>query len=353
MDNYGGKYIGGGQMFQDIRNIYHHIGDEESKSIYVNRLLFSLTGDRRYMTDIIKNTALYQNICGIMAKDERKKYIAGAGQWGQVIVDLFYEDGLSGIIDNNKKGSYHSVPIISIQEFAEYAGDASVYIASTSFHDEFCRMLDKAGVGKERIVDITGMMLEVYRNEQYFDLPYLADQKQEHEVFIDGGCYDAANTAQFVRWAEGSRKTVYAFEPDGQNAEKCVHVLEEMKDLSYRLLHKGLWSGRTVLKFCSKANEASNFMQGGDLQIPVTSLDLEIDEKVTFIKLDVEGAEYEALKGAECIIRKYKPKLAISVYHKWEDIWELPKLILSYCPEYTFYLRHYSLSSEETVLYAL
>ena len=53
------------------------------------------------------------------------------------------------------------------------------------------------------------------------------------------------------------------------------------------------------------------------------------------------------------LIRSYKPKLAISVYHKAEDIWELPGLLLSFHSKYTFYLRHYSLSSEETVLYAI
>ncbi len=89
------------------------------------------------------------------------------------------------------------------------------------------------------------------------------------------------------------------------------------------------------------------------MQIPVTRLDAAIEGNVTFIKLDVEGAEYEALKGAEKLIQNCRPTLAVSVYHKAQDIWELPELILSMAPEYTFYLRHYSLSSEETVLYAV
>ena len=107
------------------------------------------------------------------------------------------------------------------------------------------------------------------------------------------------------------------------------------------------------MDFRASSNEGSRLVAGGGTCIPVTSLDAVIDGKVTFIKMDIEGAEYEALKGAERLIREYKPKLAVSVYHKPEDIWELPGLILSFCPEYTFYLRHYSLSSEETVLYAV
>lgn len=340
-------------MLNDIRNVYDHIGDEESRNIYTKRLLFSLTGDKKYMTDIVKNTALYQSVYKILVNDDRKKYIAGAGQWGQVVADLFKENGLSGIIDNNKTGDYHTLPIISMREFLKSRENASIYIASTNFHDDFCRLLQDAGVNKEQIVDVSGMMLDVYHSKQYFDLPYLFEKREEHEIFIDGGCYDGANTIQFLKWAGDSRKTVYAFEPDKQNIEKCNTTLQKVNGLSYHLIAKGLWNSSITLKFSSKANEASSFTQNGCEQIPVTSLDEEVHEKITFIKLDIEGAEYEALKGAERIIRQYKPKLAISVYHKWEDIWELPKLILSFYSGYTFYLRHYSLSSEETVLYAL
>ena len=68
--------------------------------------------------------------------------------------------------------------------------------------------------------------------------------------------------------------------------------------------------------------------------------------------MDIEGAEKEALLGAEKITREQKPKLAISIYHKNEDIWEIPSLILEMNPEYRFYIRHYSFRFAETVLYA-
>ena len=77
------------------------------------------------------------------------------------------------------------------------------------------------------------------------------------------------------------------------------------------------------------------------------------NEEVTFIKMDLEGSELRALMGAERIIRQYKPKLAISLYHKPEDIWELPLYILSLNSEYIFFIDHYSVATAETVLYAL
>ncbi|MBC7544393.1 MAG: FkbM family methyltransferase, partial [Candidatus Sericytochromatia bacterium] len=74
--------------------------------------------------------------------------------------------------------------------------------------------------------------------------------------------------------------------------------------------------------------------------------------KVDFIKMDVEGGELQALKGAEQTIRQHRPKLAISVYHQPQDLFEIPGWITRVCPEYRLHLDHYTLFAEETVLYA-
>ena len=75
---------------------------------------------------------------------------------------------------------------------------------------------------------------------------------------------------------------------------------------------------------------------------------------MTFIKMDIEGSELEALKGASTTISANKPKLAICVYHKIEDFWEIPIYINKLAPEYKFYVGHHtvSLTCPETVLYA-
>ena len=88
--------------------------------------------------------------------------------------------------------------------------------------------------------------------------------------------------------------------------------------------------------------------------VQVVSLDRVLgDEIVSFIKMDIEGAEHNGLLGAEKQIRANRPKLAISIYHKPEDMWDLPGLILSFQPDYKLYLRHYSIAASETVLYAI
>jgi hypothetical protein len=74
--------------------------------------------------------------------------------------------------------------------------------------------------------------------------------------------------------------------------------------------------------------------------------------KIDYIKMDIEGAESAALHGAMNILKKLKPKLAISVYHKDSDLWELPHLIKSINPDYRLFFSHHSPISWESVIYA-
>jgi ABC-type thiamine transport system substrate-binding protein len=75
-------------------------------------------------------------------------------------------------------------------------------------------------------------------------------------------------------------------------------------------------------------------------------------DRVDFIKMDIEGAEPEALKGAEAVIKQFSPKLAITVYHSFSHFWELPRLIHRFNSDYKFYLRHFTIHAGETVLFA-
>lgn len=86
--------------------------------------------------------------------------------------------------------------------------------------------------------------------------------------------------------------------------------------------------------------------------IDTVSLDQCVSDKVTFIKMDIEGVELEALKGSREIIRKYRPRLAISISQE-KDLVEIPSYIKELVPEYKLYVRHYSNVASETVLYAV
>ena len=128
-----------------------------------------------------------------------------------------------------------------------------------------------------------------------------------------------------------------------------------------RLVPFGVWDKNTRLGFVlSGANKDGSYVveeQRDDAEtIEVVSLDSFFEKEgihPTYIKMDVEGAEMKALIGAENIIKKYKPKLAVSIYHRLEDLWEIPDIIMKYRPDYDLYIRHYPMAAGDTVLYAL
>ncbi len=90
------------------------------------------------------------------------------------------------------------------------------------------------------------------------------------------------------------------------------------------------------------------------MEIRTTSIDeLFPENDISFIKMDIEGAEAEAINGAVKTIRANKPKLAISAYHIRDDLYKIPVLIDRICPEYKLYLRHFSDYCFDTVLLAV
>lgn len=341
-------------LIKNTKKIYMAIADEESKYIFENRIMYSLTGDERYLMNLIQNVDLYKEIHKMLKEDKRKKYIFGAGITGQYLVQLFSDINFEAFIDSYAKGKVSGLDIIPFDDFVKNEDSESViYISALKYQKEQYEQLKAAGIPEERIVNIVGMQAEFWYERQYFDLPQLAEKISEREVFIDGGCYDAANTLRFMNFAKGTDSFVYAFEPDEENVVLCKEKLNLACKGKYVLFEKGLWSEEKLLRFSAGENVASHFSENGNIKIPVTAIDSVVKDKVTFIKMDIEGSEYEAIKGAQNTIRTYKPRLAISVYHKLEDIWKIPQLILELNPSYKLYLRHYSIAGDETVLYAI
>ena len=208
------------------------------------------------------------------------------------------------------------------------------------------------GISEDRIID-GGALYDLFEGSQYFTLEELPCECSD-EVFVDVGCYDGMSTVAFSRWCGGGKS--YGFEPDEQNAKRIFGVLKSKGVANFELIRKGAWDENGFLGFVSGENSMSHVSEGkqdGTDSIEVVKLDDALKGKrVTYIKMDIEGAEYKALVGARELITTQKPKLAICVYHKPQDIWELPDLILKMNPDYKFYLRHYSFQYDETVLYA-
>ena len=216
--------------------------------------------------------------------------------------------------------------------------------------EEIEEQLNRLGVVKEHIIRLDEEIMDLLDEAQYFDVPEVGHS--DHEVFVDAGCLHGETSVRFVNWAGGVYDHIYAFEPDPASIEQSRKTLEKISKEKTTLFPYGMWKERNELHF-SKIGIWSSLTEG-DISIPVTSIDHELQGKrVTIIKMDIEGAELAALQGAKKTIREQHPRLIICVYHKPEDIIEIPAYILSLCPDYKFYLRHYSLRDIETVLYAV
>lgn len=168
------------------------------------------------------------------------------------------------------------------------------------------------------------------------------------EVFVDGGGYDGKTTLRFAARNKAYRR-IYYFEPLPAMMEISRRNLASLRDI--RLLQKGLFSRNDRLQFDTEAGPASSLSATGQLEIEVVRLDDEVQEPITFIKLDIEGAEYEALIGAEEHIRSETPTMAVCVYHDQQDFWRVPLRVLEINDRYKVYVRHYSEGILETVMF--
>jgi FkbM family methyltransferase len=183
--------------------------------------------------------------------------------------------------------------------------------------------------------------------DQYFE----AFMGYKNEIFVDAGGFDGDTTEEFIKRYPDYKK-VYIFEPSEQNLMAAKQRLSGKRDIDFRSL--GLSDTLGTLYFNACAGSASAVTQGEGDAISVVTLDGELkDEAISFIKMDLEGWEMNALRGAEEIIRKYKPKLAIAVYHAAKDFREIPQYLLNINPEYKVFLRHYTQGWSETVMFFL
>lgn len=186
---------------------------------------------------------------------------------------------------------------------------------------------------------------------QYFDEEI--NKMSEHEVFVDCGAYNGDSAVDFIhalhRRGYEQYDEIISFEPDPVNFERLM--ARGLKN--HTCIQKGVGSQRKTL-FLSQGGTSSKCAEGGEIGVEIDSIDHVMNgRRVTMIKMDIEGAELDALYGAKSTIRKYKPLLAICVYHKREDMLTIPQYIKSIVPEYRFFLRAYEKTATELVLYAV
>lgn len=179
------------------------------------------------------------------------------------------------------------------------------------------------------------------------------------DCFVDLGAYVGDTIEKAYEFYEKSLKQVVSFEPDENNIALLKKRMKEccITEDKWTLIDKGSWSEQTSLYF-SSSNSSSSITEDGDIRIEVDSVDnimAENDLHADYIKMDVEGSEMESLQGAMRTIQENHPLLAICVYHKMSDLFELIQKVQEIVgvDTYNYYLRYHGPDLRELVLYAI
>ena len=197
----------------------------------------------------------------------------------------------------------------------------------------------------------TPCMAGVCEENQYFpaDLIKLTD----HECFVDAGAFDGDTLLDFLSRVKGHFERYDAFELCQSNYRRLFDRVSALQEHGrIRVFELGLADAPGEVVYGEAGMDSSIGI--GEKSGRVDTLDHVLGgRKVTFIKMDIEGFELKALRGAEQTIRKWKPVLAICVYHEVSHLWEIPLYLKSLVPEYRIYLRHHTQLGYETVCYAI
>lgn len=341
---------------------------------------------------------------------ERNIYLYGAGIRGKVALEnlniLGYEKNICGFIDDNGQKEWVQGKRVWRTDDIESLAipNASFIITTYAVKKMACRLMEK-GISAENIhffpeLLIDDVAIETFRTNkekieqvynilsdnlskyiykslfdihingnigilsrtkgdcQYFPNEGINDEIEEFrlsekEGFVDCGAYDGDTIRSFKIRTNDKFKKIWAFEPDADNFVRLVDYVEKEQDKRIEVINGGVYSQNTDMFFRGNCSTTSALAQTGEEKVRVYQLDSIIDEPVTYIKMDIEGSEKEALSGAKRIIAEYKPKLAICIYHKIEDFWEIPLLIKMLNPDYKIYIRNYEDRIDETICYAV
>lgn len=194
---------------------------------------------------------------------------------------------------------------------------------------------------------------------------YFSDEKVAPKgelLFVDGGTYVGDTISYIIEKYKEKVSYIWGFEPDDNNYLLAKANIPDAWKMKCKIIKKGLYNIDSELRF-KLVNDELSIDKKGDICVETCRLDSIIDEievrtktlspndirKKLCIKMDLEGSEKYALEGSKEVIQRYHPYLAICLYHRLQDISDIPRTILNIRKDYSFYLR----AGVHTELYAV
>ena len=236
----------------------------------------------------------------------------------------------------------------SFREFAQKNLDSLKWLYDTLADQESRETL--LGYVSGKITSDYEQYARICVEDQYF-VPGLVACRDDG-VFVDCGAFDGDTVRQFVSRTSGY-EAIYAFEADPYNFRLLEACIQRHHYTNVMLFNKATWNHAAQITFNPAEGQLCGACKQGTVTVQAVALDEVLDGRVTHIKMDIEGAEYESLQGARRVIAAHRPLLTVAVYHKYEDVTRIPQLIRDIVPEYRLYLRHHKPWGAELVLYAL
>lgn len=265
------------------------------------------------------------------------------------VYDNLYESGCKNVIDYTRfrrcidmfRGDKYNLPscsdVYEMEKNENKICEAYRLMADPKSREVFEKII------RFRLIDDSVNIPSQPQDKQYFEYEFF--RQRNDEIFVDCGAYNGISLKAFLDENNNNIRRYYGIEPDQDNYSKLE---EYVSSLSGRIcgeliiLNKCVYDCETDLKLYSLAGPGSFLADIGTDWVSGIRIDrLTGDEGATFIKMNIEGSEIRAIKGAEKTIRNHKPRLAIAGYHKTRDIWEIPLLIQRFNSEYKIHLRSY------------
>ena len=288
-------------------------------------------------------------------------------QYADFVVVVCFGTALPEVMENIERISQrHRVvaPDVPVIGGGLFDGD---YISDHEYEIMKLRMLLSDDASRDTLdalmkYRITGDISVLRSCETSKDEAYSLLNINDRETYIDLGAYNGDTVEEFLKLTGKRFTKIYALEPDRRNYSKLRRRHYALGSEIFEPINAAAWSSDTKLVFNSRAGRNSSLCEtpsaqtaGRGIETEAKSVDSLLGGKpATLIKYDVEGSEREALAGSEQTIKKYKPRLIVSLYHRTEDLIELPLYIKELNPEYRFYLRHHPyIPAWDTNLYCI
>ncbi len=345
-------------MNADLKLPYHKLyglsfEDELSNEIFNSTLSTRMFGDKKDFVDHVSTWKsdgwrCYELEDALKRSGCSQLILYGAGADGRVNMKVLRMCSMPVlyVCDGNpdlKGTDFFGAEVIGPDDLRTYLTEKTlIVISSIRFQEAIRDRLHEIGIPDRQIYFPQYGNISAGNTDQYFDL----FEPEEDEVFVDGGAYTGETSRSFVRWAKKGYKKIFAFEPIIPYTEAVK--AQKLENIEWH--QSALWSREENLRI-NLCDSSSNVYSGNG---PVQGVPLDSivgNERVTYIKYDLEGSERQALEGAKQTILRDKPKLAVCIYHNPEDIVEIPRFIHQLVPEYRMWIRHYHTILIETVLY--